>query len=101
MNTFGRISVCGSISSYNADVKALPWCPIIQPSLVFLELKAEGFLVGRWTDRWMEGIEQNLKWMKEGKLKYRETVTEGFDNMFDAFVEMLRGDNTGKAVVKV
>ena len=37
----------------------------------------------------------------QGKLKYRETVTEGFDNMFDAFMGLFTGKNTGKAVVKV
>lgn len=100
MNVFGRVSVCGSISSYNADVNALPKCAITQPALVFSQLKMEGFLVPRWSNRWMEGINQNLEWLKENKLKYRETVTEGFENMFDAFVEMLRGDNVGKAVVK-
>lgn len=78
----------------------MPKCPIVQPALVFSQLKMEGFLVTRWNDRCMESIEQNLKWIKEKKLKYRETVTEGFENMFDAFVGMLKGDNIGKAVVK-
>ncbi|XP_046742909.1 prostaglandin reductase 1-like [Diprion similis] len=101
MNLFGRISVCGSISSYNADINAMPKTAIIQPALVFSQLKMEGFIVMRWQNRWMEGIEQNLKWIKEGKLKYRETFTDGFENMFDAFVGLLQGENTGKAVVKV
>lgn len=61
----------------------------------------EGFIVYRWIDRWMEGILQNLEWIKQGKLKYKETVTEGFDNMFNAFVDMLQGGNVGKAVIKV
>ena len=37
----------------------------------------------------------------QGKLKYRETVTEGFDNMFEAFTGLFKGENTGKAVVKI
>ena len=36
----------------------------------------------------------------QGKLKYKETVTEGFDNIFEAFVGLFTGANTGKAVVK-
>ena len=36
----------------------------------------------------------------QGKIKYEETVTNGFDNMFDAFVGLFKGDNLGKAVVK-
>jgi prostaglandin reductase 1 len=36
----------------------------------------------------------------QDKLIYRETVTEGFENMVEAFIGMLRGENVGKAVVK-
>lgn len=75
--------------------------PILQPSLIFKQLKMEGFLVFRWLDRYEEGLQQNFKWIKEGKLKYKETVTEGFDHMFDAFLSMLQGGNIGKAIVKI
>lgn len=68
--------------------------------MVSNQLKVEGFIVLRWLSRWNEGIQQNLQWIQEGKLKYRETVTNGFENMFEAFVGMLRGENTGKAVIK-
>lgn len=52
-------------------------------------------------DRWDEGIDANLKWLTEGKLKYQEKVYDGFDNMVDALVGILKGENTGKAVVKI
>jgi len=100
MKLRGRISVCGSISAYNEDFKNPPLAPILQPSIVWKQLIMEGFIVGRWTDRWDEGINYNLQLIKEGKLVYRETVTEGFENMVKAFVGMLRGGNVGKAVVK-
>ena len=100
MNTFGRISVCGSISSYNADTKNMPKSPVIQPAVVMQQLKMEGFILMRWADRTSEGIQKNLQMIRDGKLKYRETVTEGFENMFDAFVGMLNGNNIGKAIVK-
>lgn len=61
----------------------------------------EGFVYLRWQDRWHEGIEQNQNWIREGKLKYRETITEGFENMPKAFTDMLQGGNWGKAIVKV
>lgn len=101
MNTFGRITVGGSISSYNADVNVLPKAALVQPLFVSSELEMKGFLVYRWVDRWTEGIKQNLKWIKENKLKYNETVTIGFENTFDAFIGMLNGENTGKAIVKI
>ncbi|KAJ8938943.1 hypothetical protein NQ314_011284 [Rhamnusium bicolor] len=98
MNHFGRISICGAISGYNEDeVQA----STVQWSAIANELKMEGFVVTRWIDRWNEGIQQNIKWIKEGKLKYKETVTEGFENVFTAFIDMLKGRNIGKAIVKV
>lgn len=100
MRPFGRVAVCGSISSYDADATSLPKCTILQPAIVLNQLKVEGFIVTRWTDRWSEGIMQNLQWIREGKLRYRETVTKGFENMFDAFIGMMRGENIGKAIIK-
>jgi NADPH-dependent curcumin reductase CurA len=37
----------------------------------------------------------------QGKLKVKETVTEGFDNMATAFLDLFKGGNTGKAIIKV
>lgn len=101
MNKNGRIAVCGSISSYNNDARSLPKATIIQPAMVFQELCMEGFIVHRWRGRWIEGIVQNLEWLKEGKLQYKETVTQGFENMLKALNGVLLGENTGKAIVKV
>ncbi|VEN52619.1 unnamed protein product [Callosobruchus maculatus] len=99
MNTFGRISVCGAISGYNENKP--PKATLVQYPITMNQLRMEGFIVHRWLDRWFEGIEQNRKWIQEGKLKYRETVTHGFENMFNAFADMLKGGNIGKALVKV
>lgn len=73
----------------------------VQFALVGRQLKMEGFTFMRWLDKWYEGLEQLKIWIKENKLQYRETVTEGFDNMFQAFADMLDGKNYGKAIVKV
>jgi len=101
MKEHGRISVCGSISSYNNARGDLPKASIIQPAVVFQQLTMRGFIVTSWLDRWNEGIKQNQEWVKEGKLQYKETVTNGFENMPKAFIGVLAGENTGKALVKV
>ncbi|XP_047995392.1 prostaglandin reductase 1-like [Leguminivora glycinivorella] len=101
MNLYGRVAVCGSVSAYNADLLNTPKASILQPSIVTKELKIEGFIVSRWLSRWPEAFADLIKWAKSGQLKTREHVTEGFDNIYDAFVGMLAGENTGKAVVKV
>lgn len=61
----------------------------------------EGFQSYLFYDRIDEAFKQNLQWIQEGKLKYNETLTEGFENMSKAFIEMLEGKNIGKAIVKV
>lgn len=98
MRKKGRIAVCGSISSYNSDKQ--PLVPAVQASMLFNQLRMEGFISFDFLDRWEESSCQNLRWIREGKLKYRETVTEGFENMPKAFIGMMRGENFGKAIVK-
>lgn len=99
MNDFGRVSVCGSISSYN-DANT-PVATMIQPALNVKQIRVEGFIVGRWADHWSEAFAELTKWINNGDLKAREQVTEGFENIYDAFVGMLKGENVGKAVVKI
>ncbi|KAJ7410546.1 Prostaglandin reductase 1 [Pitangus sulphuratus] len=99
MKKYGRIAVCGAISLYNDSVPQKG--PYMQIPMIFKELRMEGFLVSRWKNRLEEGVKALLKWVVEGKVKYHEQVTEGFENMPMAFIGMLKGENLGKAVVKV
>ncbi|XP_015607853.1 prostaglandin reductase 1-like isoform X1 [Cephus cinctus] len=100
MNAYGIIAACGCISFYNADPNTVPESCVIQTEFINRRLKMEGFVVYQWYDRWFEGIEKNIEWIRQGKVKYRETITHGFENMFDVFIGMLRGENIGKAIVK-
>ncbi|NXD13181.1 PTGR1 reductase, partial [Nothocercus nigrocapillus] len=99
MKKYGRIAVCGAISLYNDLVPQKG--PYIQYPMIFQELHMEGFIVYRWNNRWEEGQKALLKWVLEGKIKYHEQITQGFDNMPAAFIGMLKGENLGKAIVKV
>ncbi|CAL8112743.1 unnamed protein product [Orchesella dallaii] len=101
MNPGGRIAQCGSISTYNADRSKIPLVPFDYPTFRVRKVVMEGFQVNQWNDRWFEGLNQIRDWVLEGKLKVRETVTEGFENMPQAFIDMLQGKNTGKQVIKV
>lgn len=99
MNLNGRVAVCGAVSEYNATSNVTIPSPF--RNIILQQLTLQGFVVYRYVDRWMEGIEQILKWIHEGKVKYHETVSEGFENMPQAFIDCLNGSNFGKAVVKV
>ncbi|HTS48221.1 MAG TPA: NADP-dependent oxidoreductase [Bryobacteraceae bacterium] len=99
MNVYGRMSICGQISQYNLE-KPEPG-PRILAYVLVKQLKVEGFIVFRWQNRYQEGIVQMAKWLGEGKLKHREEIVDGFENTVKAFIGMLKGDNTGKMLVKV
>jgi NADPH-dependent curcumin reductase CurA len=36
----------------------------------------------------------------KGKIRVHETVIEGFENMPQAFIDLLDGKNTGKQIIK-
>ncbi|XP_072399955.1 prostaglandin reductase 1-like [Diabrotica undecimpunctata] len=97
MNHYGHTAVCGGISGYNETDPQIPDLALL---IVMKELSIQGFHVHRWLDRWNEGIPNNLKLIQEGKLKYKETVFEGFENLYQAFLSMNKGEGIGKIVVK-
>jgi leukotriene B4 12-hydroxydehydrogenase/15-oxo-prostaglandin 13-reductase len=99
LNPHGRISVCGQISQYNTQTRDPGLRILIY--LLSKQARAEGFLVYQFADRYPEGIAQMARWIKDGKLKYREQIVEGFENTPAAFIGMLKGENMGKMLVKV
>lgn len=100
MKKFGRVAICGAISTYNSTC---PLPPGPSPKvIIYQEIRMEGFIVTRWQgDVRQKALNDLLKWISEGKVQYREYVTEGFENMPAAFIGMLKGDNLGKTIVKV
>ncbi|HXQ26467.1 MAG TPA: NADP-dependent oxidoreductase [Candidatus Acidoferrales bacterium] len=99
LNVRARISVCGQISQYNS---AKPE-PGVRPYIFLLskQSRAEGFIVSQFMDRFPEGVAQMARWLKEGKLKHREQIVEGFENAPRALIGVLQGDNTGKMLVAI
>jgi len=98
LNVKARISICGQISQYNA---AKPE-PGVRPYIYLLskQCRAEGFIVRQFADRFPQGTAQMAQWMREGKLKYREHIIEGFENAPRALIGVLSGENTGKMLVR-
>ncbi|WP_226665989.1 NADP-dependent oxidoreductase [Metabacillus litoralis] len=98
LNNFARIPVCGAISAYNT---AEDIGPRVQTHLIKTSSLMQGFTVGNYSSRFEEGIQELATWLKDGKLKYEETITVGFDKTIDAFLDLFKGANIGKSLVKV
>jgi hypothetical protein len=95
----GRAALCGAISGYNAE------SPAPGPSNLALaiskRLTLRGFII---TDHWGElpgFVAEMSGWLRDGKIRFDETVVAGIEHTADAFIDVLRGANTGKMVVRL
>ncbi|KAI2468884.1 NAD(P)-binding protein [Annulohypoxylon bovei var. microspora] len=99
MNTHGRIPISG----YNLPpdqrygVKGLPL-------LIAKLITMQGFLVGQpeFGGAYFQEHQQNVqKWIVEGSFKVKLDFTDGIDKAAEGFVGMLKGENFGKAILKI
>ncbi|NVM99942.1 NADP-dependent oxidoreductase [Arthrobacter sp. SDTb3-6] len=97
MNPFGRIALCGAISAYNTT-DATP-APRNLASAIGKQLTLRGFLVGAHQDLAGEFVDKMAGWLAAGTVRFDETVVEGLENAPQAFIDLMRGANTGKMVV--
>jgi NADPH-dependent curcumin reductase CurA len=98
INPFARIVACGMISQYNLE-KPEGVHNLI--NMVGNRVLMQGFIVSDHYDQLPKFQAEMAGWLKDGKLKYRETVTRGIENAPAAFIGMLKGENFGKAVVHI
>jgi NADPH-dependent curcumin reductase CurA len=93
-----RIALCGQISQYNNTKPSVGYSFL--PHLLTRSVMLQGFIVSNYSDRFGEAIAHLTQWLKDGKLKYAETIIEGFDKLPDAFLGLFSGNNQGKMLVK-
>lgn len=96
MNKHGRIAVCGSISTYGGQqlVNKIPQMPS--------SVKVKSFSFTQWDwEQQNAAIHQLKEWVERGTIKVKESVANGFEELPDTFIAMLKGDKIGKAVVRV
>ncbi len=97
-NPFARIPLCGMVSQYNAvdryGVQNLMMA-------VGMRIRLQGFIVSDHMARWPEALKELGQGVRDGRIKYRETVTEGLASAPRAFIGLLKGENFGKQLVKL
>jgi len=99
LNRGARVVVCGQIAQYNAEKPEIG--PRLLWHLIVKRARAEGFLVFDFAHRYAEGLRQLAMWLNAGKLKHHEQFVDGIENTPRAFIGMLRGENTGKQLVRL
>ncbi|MEV0963081.1 NADP-dependent oxidoreductase [Streptomyces sp. NPDC049910] len=99
LNVHGRVTLCGMIAQYNAT-EPTP-APRNLAMVIGKRLRLQGMLVRDHEALQPEFVRDVGGWLRSGELKYQETVVEGIENGADAFLGLMRGENTGKMVVSL
>ncbi len=97
MRVGSRIALCGMVSEFNRE----PHAYRTLRSILINRIRVQGFIVSDKRETW-PGIRENLyALVTQGKLKFKESVTEGLANAPKAFVGLLKGENFGKQLIKL
>lgn len=104
LNTSARIPLCGLVSGYNAT--KLPdgpdRLPLLMATLLKKRIRLQGFIIGQDYGRRIHEFQQEMgRWVKEGKIHYREQITDGLEKAPGAFIGLLTGKNFGKVVIRL
>ena len=102
MNTHGRIALCGMIAWYSgqgiADAQPLP---AVWRNILTRRLRVQGFIIFDHFHRMGDFQAEVGPLVGNGTIKVKETVADGLENAPDAFMDLLRGGNFGKQLVRV
>lgn len=69
--------------------------------LIRSRASVQGFVVYDWWHRRAEASARLRQWREDGKLLVRHDVLQGFDQVPEAFLRMMRGENQGKQLVSL
>ncbi|MGW2377991.1 MULTISPECIES: NADP-dependent oxidoreductase [Kitasatospora] len=99
LGVHGRAVLCGAIAQYNETTA--PAAPRNLAMAIGKRLRLEGMLVRDHAALQPQFVTEVAGWLKSGALRTEETVVDGFENAAEAFIDLLRGVNTGKMVVRL
>jgi NADPH-dependent curcumin reductase CurA len=100
MNFQGRIPVCGMISAYN-NFGSISEPVTTLSNMIYNRLRMEGFVVYYFEHLRLQFLNDMKRWIKEGKIKYRETIVDGIEHAPHALIGLFKGENIGKMIVQL
>ncbi len=102
-NNFARVPVCGLIAHYNAS--ELPpgpdRLPLLMQNILVKRLTFRGFIVFDFSAQYPQFLAEMSGWIREGRIKYKEDITDGLENAPAELIGLLRGKNFGKKIIRV
>ncbi|MFK4790374.1 NADP-dependent oxidoreductase [Microbacterium sp. ZW T5_56] len=98
-NDDGRAALCGAIAEYNTTGRTPG--PDNLANIITRGLTLTGFTLAKHLGVAPEFFEKMTGWFGDGQIAYDETIVDGIEHTVDAFLEMMRGANTGKMLVRI
>ena len=97
MNPHGRIPVCGMISTYNGGGEGVRNLSL----LIYGRIDMQGFVAGDFGHLNAAFVSDMTTWLKDGRMKYQETVLDGFERAPEGLIGLFEGRNAGKMIIRV
>ena len=101
LNHGARVPICGYISQYNSTDIMKAETPFHEMAKLNPVPKHRFFVNTEWFNEWADVTAELSTLVADGKLKYRETITEGFENAPQGLRDVLTGKNFGKQIIKI
>jgi NADPH-dependent curcumin reductase len=103
LNDFARIPVCGLIAHYSASESAIgpDHLPTLLRAILVKRLTFRGFIVVDYASQFADFLSDMRSWLSEGRIRYREDVTDGLENAPGDLFRLLKGENFGKKIIRV
>lgn len=102
MNVGGRIAVCGLIAWYNGqNLDQGGSLPAAWRTILTQRLRVQGFIIFDHFHKMGAFLKEVGPMISDGRVTFKEDVTEGLENAPQAFLDMLTGGNFGKQLVRV
>ena len=97
MNPHGRIPVCGMISTYNGGGDGVRNLFL----LIYGRIDMQGFVASDFGHLNAAFVSDMTTWLKDGRMKYQETVLDGFERAPEGLIGLFEGRNAGKMIIRV
>ena len=93
-----RVVLCGLMAQYNSDI--VPPGPN-PATIIRARATVRGMVVYDHFDKQAAFLDEATDWLKSGKIKYIEDVSQGLGKAPYAFSRLMRGQNFGKTIIKL
>ncbi|MEW5687014.1 MAG: NADP-dependent oxidoreductase [Pseudomonadota bacterium] len=97
MNVRGRIPVCGMISTYNGGGEGVRNLS----AMIYSRVRIEGFVASDFMHLQPTFMAEMTGWLKDGRVKYEETILDGFERAPEGLIGLFEGRNHGKMLIRV